>query len=283
MAPALYIRAGDQWWTVSDPQVRTVAVTSFQSDPQEVLERRWVFEGKAAALVFKHPHPISARITLNESGAWAVYPEVGTRLGLWDGRGVHHVLSLWREDAGESAAWIVAGERRVVYGTQAVLTEGYNRLFMSSSEDVLRHEGIELFVSPPGTAGLLSDGKILRFASAYEASEARGVLPTAPSEPASPEEIRLRNEIARVTREHSDLSAALQSAPPGETWILLSKAVQMAKRRRDLLEGEKAALMGHVGNFHAAVEAALDKLRNRPPLLTDDQYSWALAYARSRE
>jgi hypothetical protein len=259
-----------------------VAVTSFQNDPQEVLERRWVFEGKAAALVFKHPHPISARITLSESGAWAVYPEVGTRLGLWDGRGVHHVLSLWREDAEESAAWIVAGERRVVYGTQAILTEGVNRLFMSSSEDVLRHESIQVFVSPPRTAVLLGDGKIVRFASAYEASEARGVIPAVPSEPASPEEIRLRNEIDRVTREHSDLSAALQAAPPGETWILLSKAVQMARRLQGVLKGELAALKGNAHILDAAVEAALDKLQNKPPLLTSEQYAWALAYARDR-
>ncbi len=274
-APALYIHAGNEWFSVADPKVRDVYLNG-SPVPSGMTT------GNSVALLFRHPAPVRARITLAESGVWTVSAEKHTRLGLRDGQGVHHVLSLLSEVSEEGAAWIIEGANRVVYGTQALLTEGLNQLFMSSPEIFLHHETIQVIVAPLKSAKPLLHCDIVHFASAYEASEARGVLPAAPSEPTSPEEARLRNELDEASRQFADISAALESSPPGEIWNLLSNAAQMARRRRDLLQGEMASLKQHVGDMHAAVEEALDMLQNKPPLLTADQYAWALAYARNR-
>ncbi|HSA60453.1 MAG TPA: hypothetical protein VLJ37_12305 [bacterium] len=262
-SPLLQIFAGGLSLAVVDPALDVYIGTH----PPESLER-------TAFVRFSHPQPFGARLH-QQRGIWFVNSDPGP-VTLVDGEGRRQFVPAYNDGPANGGD---AGPISI-----ALLAPGLSRLIFGGSEEV--------FLWVPGrNVNLLSAGSMIDFVSDHErglrkaaeemrrqAREERKImeisLPTTETE----QERADRQEWERVSEELRDLESAHASEQPGIISNLLWRAVRMARQRKNGL-GTK---MGYATPFYEEdmVEAFGQVPKFQP--LTDDEYAWALAYARSR-
>lgn len=262
-SPLLQIFAGGLSLAVVDPALDVYIGTH----PPASLER-------TAFVRFSHPNPVGARLH-QQGGVWFVDSDPGP-VTLVDGEGRRQ--SVPRRNDGP-VDWEKAAPIPL-----CLLAPGLSMLIFGWSEEVhLLVPSRKLNILSAGTwTGFISQhDRGLRKAAEetkYQAREKIESMEISPPNLQTERELAVRKEWEGVAEELRDLESALTTELPDAISNLLTRAVRMARRRL-------VGLADKLGYARPIYEEDMAEAFGRTPKfqpLTDDEYAWALAYARGR-